>query len=75
MNCPDNCSRGFSLIELIVVILLITVVAGAISQVLRRPLQGFVDLSDRAELVDTAELSLRRMSREIRLALPNSVRL
>ena len=66
---------GFSLIELIVVILLTGIVAGAVTQVLRRPIQGFVDLADRAELVDIAELSLRRMSREIRLALPNSVRI
>ena len=38
------------------------------------PIQGFVDQSRRAELVDAAETAMNRMSRELRTALPNSVR-
>lgn len=68
-------NNGFSLIELIVVIVLTGIIASILGQVLSRPIEGFVDLSNRAALVDTAELALRRMSREIRLALPNSVRI
>jgi MSHA biogenesis protein MshO len=68
-------NSGFSLIELIVVIVLTGIIAAVLGQVLSRPIEGFVDLSNRAELVDTSELALRRMSREIRLALPNSVRI
>src|SRR5690606_17954868 len=39
------------------------------------PVEGFLDVSTRAALVDAADLALQRMSREVRLALPNSVRL
>ncbi|NKB38803.1 MAG: prepilin-type N-terminal cleavage/methylation domain-containing protein [Gammaproteobacteria bacterium] len=67
--------RGFTLIELVIVIVLTGIVGTLIGQLLSRPIEGFVDLADRAELVDGAELALRRMSRELRLALPNSVRI
>ena len=66
---------GFSLIELIMVIIITAILGTFISRIISRPVEGFVDISRRAELVDIAEVSLRKMSREIRLALPNSVRL
>ncbi|MBI2994810.1 MAG: type II secretion system protein [Gammaproteobacteria bacterium] len=66
---------GFTLIEMVTVITLTGIIAVVVSMGIREPIQGFVDLSKRAELVDVAELALRRMSREIRLALPNSVRI
>lgn len=66
--------RGFTLVELILVIALAGIVAVMIGTVLSRPLQGFVDQSRRAELTDLAATALNRMSRDIRLAVPNSVR-
>lgn len=39
------------------------------------PIQSFVDTSRRAELVDIADNALQRISREMRNALPNSVRI
>ena len=66
---------GFTLIELIMVIIITAILGTVISRIISRPVEGFVDISRRAELVDIAEVSLRKMSREIRLALPNSVRL
>lgn len=68
-------SAGFTLIEMIMVIILTAILGTVIARIISRPVAGFVDISRRAELVDIAELSLRKMSREIRLALPNSVRL
>jgi MSHA biogenesis protein MshO len=38
------------------------------------PVQGFTDQTRRMRLVDSAQLGLSRMSRDIRRALPNSVR-
>jgi MSHA biogenesis protein MshO len=67
-------ARGFTLIELVVVITLTGIIAVLVGRNITRPIAGFIDLSRRAELVDTAELALRRMDREIHLALPNSVR-
>ncbi len=70
-----SAARGFTLIELVIVIALTGIVAVLVAHNITRPVAGFLDLSKRAQLVDTTELALRRMSREIRLALPNSVRL
>lgn len=66
--------RGFTLVELVMVIALAGAVAVMISSALSRPLEGFVAQSRRAELVDLAAGALNRMARDIRLAVPNSVR-
>lgn len=73
-SCQVGGARGFTLVELIMVIALSAVVAVLISSVMSRPLQGFVDQSRRAELVDLASGALNRMSRDIRLAVPNTLR-
>ena len=67
-------TNGFTLIEMIVVILLIGILSGVLFTVLRGPLQAFVDVEKRTRLVDIADTALQRMTREIRLALPNSIR-
>jgi MSHA biogenesis protein MshO len=41
---------------------------------IRAPVQGYVDSARRAELTDIADTALRRMARDIRSAVPNSVR-
>lgn len=69
-----SAERGFTLVELIMVIALAGIVAVMITSVLSRPLQGFADQSRRAELTDLAAMALNRMARDIRLAVPNSVR-
>jgi MSHA biogenesis protein MshO len=68
-------ARGFTLVELVMVIALSGLVAVMVGVVMSRPMQGFVDQSRRAELVDLAGTALNRMARDIRLAVPNSVRL
>jgi MSHA biogenesis protein MshO len=67
-------SVGFTLIELIVVIAISGVIAAIVGVFLLRPIQGYDAQVKRAELVDAAESSLRRIARDIRRALPNSVR-
>ena len=71
---PIRCAKGFTLVELVMVIALAGLVAVMIGSVMSRPIQGFVDQSRRAELVDLAATALNRMARDIRLAVPNSVR-
>lgn len=66
--------RGFTLVELVMVIALASVVAVMVSSVLSRPLEGFIAQSRRAELTDMAAIALNRMTRDIRLAVPNSLR-
>ena len=66
---------GFTLIELVVVIVLIGILAGTLFTVIRGPIESSIDVRQRAALVAKAETALQRMVREIRRALPNSVRL
>lgn len=68
-------SSGFTLVEMVTVIALTAIVAVLVGQNISRPIEGFIDLGMRASLVDAADLALQRISREVRLALPNSVRL
>ncbi|HVL75155.1 MAG TPA: type II secretion system protein [Noviherbaspirillum sp.] len=67
-------TRGFTLVELVVVIALTGVLASVVAIFLRAPVRQYVDLGRRAELSDTADTALRRIARDLRHALPNSVR-
>jgi MSHA biogenesis protein MshO len=67
--------RGFTLIELIMVIVITGIIASVVGVFIRQPVEGYMDLTRRAELVDAAESALRLMAREIRRALPNSIRI
>lgn len=67
--------RGFSLVELVVVIVITGVIASVVGLFITGPIQGFLDQSRRAELVDGAQIALTRMGRDLRGALPNSVRI
>jgi MSHA biogenesis protein MshO len=66
--------QGFTLIEAVVAIAITGIVAGIVALFLRIPVQGYVNSAERIELVDTADVALRRMTRDLRLALPNSIR-
>ncbi|MBZ2207520.1 type II secretion system protein [Massilia soli] len=64
---------GFTLIEAVMVIVIIGVLGAVVAVFIRMPIQGYRDSVQRAELTDTADLALRRMARDLRLALPNSI--
>jgi MSHA biogenesis protein MshO len=65
---------GFTLIEAVIVIALIGIIGAIVAVFIRIPVQNYADSVARAEVTDEADLALRRMAREIRLALPNSIR-
>lgn len=67
-------AAGVTLVELIVVIAITSIVAAAVALFIRRPVEGYADAARRAALTDEADTALRRMTRDLRLALPNSVR-
>lgn len=66
--------RGFTLIEAIVAIVITGIIAGMVAVFIRSPVDAYIDAARRAELTDIADTAVRRMARDMRLALPNSVR-
>lgn len=66
---------GVTLIELIIVIAITAVIAGGVAVFISRPFEGYVDSERRAELTDIADTALRRITRDLRTALPNSIRI
>jgi MSHA biogenesis protein MshO len=66
--------RGFTLIELVITLVVSTVVVAFVSLFISGPVMGFTDQARRARLVDAADAALRRIGRDVRRALPNSVR-
>ena len=68
-------AAGFTLIELVITMTITTIVVAFAGLFIAGPVRGFNDQVRRAELVDSAESSLRRLGRDVRRALPNSVRI
>lgn len=67
--------RGFTLVELILVMLITGIMAGVTYTIISMPTKSYEQVVQRAALVDQAEMALRRIQRDVRRALPNSVRL
>lgn len=66
--------HGFTLVEAVMVIALTGIVAAMVAVFIREPVQGYFDTVRRAELTDVADTAARRITRDLHLALPNSVR-
>ena len=66
--------RGFSLLELITVVVLLGVLASGAGLLITRPIEAYNDQLRRQQLVDQAEMAMRQIARDVRRALPNSIR-
>lgn len=64
---------GVTLLEMVVAMVLLAIVVGA-TLFFANPIQQAGDVTVRAQLTDMADNALQRIGREVRLALPNSVR-
>jgi len=76
MPCPEHSrQRGVTLIEMVIVIAITAIIAGAVSVFISRPVEGYADAARRAEMSDIADTALRRITRDLRTALANSIRI
>ena len=67
------CSRGFTLIELVVVILLLGVMATFTSQFISTGTQLYADASAREQLMSDVRFGVERLNREVRDAVPGTL--
>jgi MSHA biogenesis protein MshO len=67
-------SRGFTMVELVVAMVLASIIVGFTSLMIATPVQAYIAQSRRAELSDSAEAAMRTIGADVRGALPNSVR-
>jgi MSHA biogenesis protein MshO len=65
--------EGFTLVEMIMVIVITGIIGGMVAVFLKAPIQQYLSISSRADMTDVADTALRRIGRDLRLALPNSV--
>jgi MSHA biogenesis protein MshO len=66
--------HGMTLVELVVTMTIGSIVVAFMALFIVTPMQAYGAQTRRAELVDAADSALRLMSRDLRSALPNSVR-
>lgn len=71
---PRIRSAGFTLMEMVITITIMGVIAGMVAVFIRAPVATYFDSTRRAELTDVADTAVRRLARDLHLALPNSVR-
>jgi MSHA biogenesis protein MshO len=68
-------ARGFTLVELIVVIVLMGILAGSVTVFFKPAIDSFIDARRRADMTDAADTALRKMAQDIRRSVPNSLNL
>jgi MSHA biogenesis protein MshO len=74
MTHRRHLASGFTLIELIIVLVLMTIIGATVAVFVRPAIQAYTDTRDRTTLGDMGDTALRRMVRDIRVAVPNSLR-
>src|ERR1043166_1773551 len=84
MQCLNGCGmrtchlirfqRGHTLVELVMVIVVLGIIGTTFGLFIVPAITANQAVERRAALIDSAEIAVRRMARDIRIALPNSVR-
>jgi MSHA biogenesis protein MshO len=66
--------KGFTLVELVTVIVILGVLAVSTTSFIQFGTKSYTDAVDREEMTSTARFVIERLNREVRNSLPNSVR-
>jgi MSHA biogenesis protein MshO len=74
MSRPDQSQRGFTLIEMIMVIVITGILSGMVAVFIKGPVDSYFDMARRAELTDVADTAVRRMARDLQSSVPNTQR-
>jgi len=74
MCTATRIARGFTLVELVITIAVGSVVVAFMAMFIVTPMTIYTSQTRRATLVDAADSALRFIGRDLRAALPNSVR-
>lgn len=75
MKRPVTQQQGFTLVELIMVIVLIGIIGGVLTMQLLPAIKSYLLVGQRAGLTHQSDTALRRIVTEVRSAVPNSLRL
>ncbi len=68
-----NSSSGFTLIELIMVMVLLSIIGVMGGKFISQSFQGFADTQTRTEMYEEGKTALIRLEREIHVAIPNAI--
>lgn len=74
-NPAKSALAGFSMVEMVVVIAVMGILGGMSTIFIPRVMQGYANSETYFQLVDISDNALRRIKRDIRNAVPNSVRI
>jgi MSHA biogenesis protein MshO len=74
-DAQTRSAAGMTLIELVIVITLSAICVTFMTMFVVTPINAYNAQTQRAQLVDAADSALRLLSRDLRAALPNSVRI
>lgn len=73
-NRRRDSNKGITLIEMVIAIVITGILGGIVAVFIRGPIEGYLASVRRADLTDAADGALRRIARDVRTALPNSLR-